>query len=148
MNLTIGKPKEEHWEIDEKSIRIYSKSQIIFGKPKLENEINLDDIVSIEIFFTSQPIGGAAGRVGMFSYIHPIIFNIKLKNDEQISYNILTGTNRDILIQAIEYLINYNILIEDKYDLISLIRNKDKKIWDGIEEIIKSNHLPYSRHKV
>lgn len=147
MKLLIGKKKEEHWEIDNKVIKIYSKPHIVFGKVRLEGEINVDDIDSIDVYFTSKPMG-AAERVGIFSHTHSIIFDIKLKNNEQISFNILTGSDREELIQAIEYLISQNIIFNDKYELISLIKNKDLKIWDGIEEIIKVNNLPYSRHRV
>lgn len=114
----------------------------------MENEIHLNKIDNIDIYFTSQPMAGAATGYAPFSHTHQIMFNIKMKNNECASFNILTGTNRDELIQAINYLIDQNICFIDQYNLISLINNKDKKIWNGIEEIIKVNKLPYSRHKV
>lgn len=148
MKIIIGKKKEAHWEIDNEIIKVYSKPQIVFGKLKLENEIHLNEIDNIDIYFTSQPMAGAATGYAPFSYVHQIMFNIKMKNNECTSFNILTSTNRDELIQAINYLIDQNICFIDQYNLISLIYNKDIKIWNGIEEIIKVNKLPYSRHKV
>lgn len=148
MKIIIGKKREAHWEIENEIIKVYSKPQIVFGKLKLENEIHLNKIDNIDIYFTSQPMAGAATGYAPFSHTHQIMFNIKMKNNECASFNILTGTNRDELIQAINYLIDQNICFIDQYNLISLINNKDKKIWNGIEEIIKVNKLPYSRHKV
>ena len=148
MELIIGKIKDTHWEIDNQSIKVYTKQQIILGKPKLKNEILLDDIDNIDMYFTSQPMGGAKNTVGVFSYSHDIMFNIKMKNDENFVFSILTSTNRDELIQAIDYLVSHNIKINDEYHLIAIIKNKDQKIWDGIEEIIKTNHFPYVNHKI
>lgn len=148
MKFVIGKKKEAHWEIDEHLIRVYSKPQIVFGKLKLEHQIYLDNIESIEIYFTSLPMGGAANRVGVFSYAHQVMFNIKIKNEKNAIFNILTGTNRNELIQAINYLKNKNITFIDQYNLIALINDKNKKIWDGVEQIIKENNLPYVNHKV
>lgn len=145
MKYVVGKKNEAHWEIDNQAIKVYSKPQIIFGKLKLEKEVILDEIDIIDIYFTSHPIGG---YVAVFSYTHEIVFNIKTKTDDYIVFNILMGTNRDDLIKAIDFLIDQNINFSDQYDLISLIRNKEKRIWDGVEEIIKANKLPYSMHKV
>lgn len=145
--IVVGKKKEEHWEIDNNVIKLYSKPKILFGEAKLEKEIIFDDIDNIDIFFTSKPLGSAS-RYGAFSYAHEIMFNIKIKNKENVLFNILTSTDREMIIQAIDYLISQDINISDQYNLIDLIKEKDKKIWDGIEEIIKTNKLPYSIHKV
>ena len=93
-------------------------------------------------------MGVDANRVGVFSYAHQVMFNIKIKNEKNAIFNILTGTNRDELIQAINYLKNKNITFIDQYNLIALINDKNKKIWDGVEQIIKENNLPYVNHKV
>ena len=145
--IVVGKKKEEHWEIDNNTIKVYSKPNILFGKTKLKHEIPLDDIENIDIFFTSKPLAPAS-RYGVFSHGHEIIFNIKINNKENVLYNILTTTDRETLIQAIDYLICHDIKITDQYNLIDLIKEKEKKIWDGIEDIIKKNKLPYSIHKV
>lgn len=48
-------------------------------------------------------------------------------NNEHISFNILKGNDREKLIQAIEYLMSQNILFNDKYEFISLLKKQKCK---------------------
>ena len=56
MKIIVGNKKEEHWQIDDQIIRNYTKTHLAFGKLNLKNEINLDNIDYIEVYFISQSI--------------------------------------------------------------------------------------------
>lgn len=134
----------EHWDISEQylehyyitnyfqqlkyAINVFKNKEDIFA-----SKIQLDQIKSIRLYWTT--------KLYVYSTIaHPIYFGITLKDGSIITFeSLLTACNQEY-IDAIKYLQDkYNIQIEDKYDLLTVLEDPKRNLVTHIDEIQKQS---------
>lgn len=135
----------EHWDISKEYLEYYSIDnyfeqfkyaiKVLKGNEEMfACKIKLDQIKKIRIYWTTE--------LSIYSTIaHSFYFGITLKDNSVIKFRAsVVTTTTDEYINAIQYLKeNFNIIIEDEYGLLKVLRDKDIDIVDYINNIEKQN---------
>ncbi|MGL4570556.1 MAG: hypothetical protein ACRCVJ_05795 [Clostridium sp.] len=130
----------KHWDITEDYLEYYSITNyfeqvkyalsIFTGKDDVFYfKIKLNEIEKIKIYWTTE--------LSIYSTIaHPIFFYILLKDGSSINFESLVTTSNEEYLLAIKYLENnYNILIDDEYNLLCVLKDSTRNLVDYINEI-------------
>lgn len=132
----------EHWDISNRYLEYYSITSyfeelkyalsVFTGKEEMFSlKILLSEVKSIKIYWTTRL--SVYGTIG-----HPIYFGITLNDSSVITFESLITNNNKEYINAINYLRdNYNINIEDSYNLIDVLGDSNRNIVNYIDNIEK-----------
>lgn len=96
--------------------------------------IKLDKIASIRLHWQNVP---------MFPYglmLHPIIFDIMMKDGSKVEINSLVTRDSKKYCQAVHFLENKGIEIIDPYELLKVIDDPRRSVAQYIDEIEAKQH--------
>ncbi len=136
---------EANWIVRENCIEytsIYASSKfhrslaIIFKNQQYPhiNRIAFDNIENLEIIFNEVPMP----PYGLYGY--PIYLLVHLKNQETVKLEIYVNYGKDQAYPALKYL-DEKIGIQDPYHIMDNLLDKNERLANYIERIMKENHI-------
>lgn len=120
----------EHYAVDEYFQQLKYVISILTEKNDMYAfKIKLSEIKSIRIYWTTMWIISSTP-------VYPIYFGITFKDGSIVTFKSLVTTNNKEYVEAVKYLKEKcNILIEDKYDLLGAMEDKNIRLAEYIYEI-------------